>query len=64
MRKIIHGPDQPLILAVVARLEPRAGEILIRVAAAGLNRPDLIQRAGLYRPRPARPRRWGLRWRA
>ncbi|HRK62902.1 MAG TPA: hypothetical protein PLN53_00820, partial [Terricaulis sp.] len=48
MRKIIHGPDQPLSLAVVARPEPGAGEVLIRVAGAGVNRPDLMQRAGLY----------------
>lgn len=31
---------------------PRAGEVLLRVAAAGVNRPDLIQRAGRY-PVPA-----------
>lgn len=29
---------------------PRAGEVLIRVAAAGVNRPDLLQRAGHYPP--------------
>jgi NADPH2:quinone reductase len=27
---------------------PRAGEVLIRVAAAGVNRPDVLQRQGLY----------------
>lgn len=31
---------------------PRAGEILIRVEAAGVNRPDLMQRAGKYPPPP------------
>lgn len=31
---------------------PAAGEVLIRVAAAGVNRPDVIQRQGLY---PAPP---------
>lgn len=30
--------------------EPGAGEVLIRVAAAGLNRPDIMQRIGLYPP--------------
>jgi NADPH2:quinone reductase len=30
--------------------EPRAGEVLIRVAAAGINRPDLLQRQGHYPP--------------
>lgn len=29
--------------------EPKAGELLLRVRAAGVNRPDLLQRAGLYR---------------
>jgi NADPH2:quinone reductase len=29
---------------------PRAGEVLIRVAAAGINRPDLLQRQGKYPP--------------
>jgi putative PIG3 family NAD(P)H quinone oxidoreductase len=60
MRKIIHGPDTPLTLAVVARPEPGPGEILIRVAAAGVNRPDLMQRAGLYPPPPGAPETLGL----
>ena len=29
---------------------PGEGQVLIAVVAAGLNRPDLIQRAGLYPP--------------
>lgn len=60
MRKIIHGADQPLTLAVVARPDPGRGEILIRVAAAGVNRPDLMQRAGLYPPPPGAPETLGL----
>lgn len=60
MRKIIHGPDTPLSLAVVARPEPGPGEILIQVAAAGINRPDLMQRAGLYPPPPGAPETLGL----
>ncbi len=32
--------------------QPRAGEVLIKVAAAGVNRPDLQQRAGNYNPPP------------
>ena len=31
---------------------PAAGEVLIRVAAAGVNRPDVMQRRGLYPPPP------------
>jgi NADPH:quinone reductase len=32
--------------------KPAAGQILVKVAAAGVNRPDLMQRAGLYPPPP------------
>ena len=32
--------------------EPQAGEVLIKVAAAGVNRPDLLQRQGHYPPPP------------
>ena len=32
--------------------DPAAGEVLIRVAAAGVNRPDLRQRKGGYPPPP------------
>ncbi len=41
---------------------PRAGvgEILIRVAAAGVNRPDLLQRRGAYPPPPGAPDTLGL----
>jgi putative PIG3 family NAD(P)H quinone oxidoreductase len=60
LRKIIHGSDQPLTLAVVARPEPGRGEVLIRVAAAGVNRPDLTQRAGFYPPPPGAPETLGL----
>jgi putative PIG3 family NAD(P)H quinone oxidoreductase len=60
MRKIVHGSDQPLHIAVVARPEPGPHEVLIRVAAAGVNRPDLIQRAGLYPPPPGAPQTLGL----
>ena len=31
---------------------PAAGEVLIRVAAAGVNRPDVLQRLGFYPPPP------------
>ena len=60
MRKIIHGPDLPLTSAVVARPEPGPHEVLIRVAAAGVNRPDLTQRAGFYPPPPGAPETLGL----
>ena len=34
---------------------PRKGEILVRVAAAGVNRPDVMQRKGYYPPPPGAP---------
>ena len=37
-----------------------AGEILIRVRAAGVNRPDVMQRQGLYPPPPGAPLTPGL----
>ena len=39
---------------------PQVGEILIRVRAAGVNRPDLLQRRGLYPPPPGAPETLGL----
>ena len=40
--------------------EPAAGEVLIKVAAAGVNRPDVLQRRGLYPPPPGTPTIPGL----
>ncbi|HSO65388.1 MAG TPA: NAD(P)H-quinone oxidoreductase, partial [Ornithinibacter sp.] len=45
------GPDA-LVLADVDTPQPRAGEVLVRVAAAGVNRADLLQRQGHYPPPP------------
>ncbi|MDR3509277.1 MAG: NAD(P)H-quinone oxidoreductase [Caulobacteraceae bacterium] len=39
---------------------PAAGQILIRVGAAGVNRPDLMQRQGFYPPPPGAPVTLGL----
>ena len=45
------GPD---VLRVATRERPTAGrgEVVIRVAAAGINRPDVFQRQGRYAPPP------------
>ena len=45
---IAHEPGGPEVLHGVERPvpTPEAGEVLIRVAAAGVNRPDLMQRSG------------------
>jgi NADPH:quinone reductase len=50
----IHGFGGPDVLRPVERPLPRPGadEVLIRVAAAGVNRPDLLQRLGKYPPPP------------
>ncbi|RAI44580.1 NAD(P)H-quinone oxidoreductase [Rhodoplanes roseus] len=45
------GPDT-MVLAEAPEPELRPGEVLIRVAAAGVNRPDVQQRKGLYPPPP------------
>lgn len=46
------GPPEVLTLAERPDPVPAAGEILIAVAAAGVNRPDVIQRYGKYPPPP------------
>lgn len=47
-------PGDPSVLhwREVADPQPGAGEVLVRVAAAGVNRADLLQRQGLYPPPP------------
>ncbi|WGL17789.1 NAD(P)H-quinone oxidoreductase [Microbulbifer bruguierae] len=47
-----YGGPESMVLAEGHRPEPGAGEVLIRVAAAGVNRPDIVQRAGFYPPPP------------
>jgi NADPH:quinone reductase len=48
----IREPGPPQVLQAVTRPRPApaAGEVLIRVAAAGVNRPDVLQRKGAYPP--------------
>lgn len=48
----MSAPGGPEVLKLAARPLPRlkAGEVLIKVAAAGVNGPDLMQRKGLYPP--------------
>lgn len=48
----MSGPGGPEVLRVATRPLPRpvAGEVLIKVAAAGVNGPDMMQRKGLYPP--------------
>ena len=55
-------PGGPEVLVMVDRPvpSPAAGEVLIRVAAAGINRPDAMQRQGKYPPPPGAPSIPGL----
>src|ERR1700734_2758926 len=55
-----RGGPEALELAHIPRAEAAPGQILIRVHAAGVNRPDLIQRLGFYPPPPGAPSTLGL----
>ncbi len=48
----ITRPGGPLVLKPGKRgvPEPKSGELLVQVRAAGVNRPDVLQRQGLYPP--------------
>ena len=52
--KAAGGPDM-LVPETRPLPVPSAGEILVKVAAAGVNRPDVMQRMGLYPPPPGAP---------
>jgi putative PIG3 family NAD(P)H quinone oxidoreductase len=54
------GPPEALRLVRIDRPAPKPGEVLIRVRAAGVNRPDVLQREGLYPPPPGAPATLGL----
>ncbi|MHB8549666.1 MAG: alcohol dehydrogenase catalytic domain-containing protein, partial [Acidiferrobacterales bacterium] len=47
-----HGGPEVLVVGARATPAPGADEVLVRVAAAGINRPDILQRKGLYPPPP------------
>jgi NADPH:quinone reductase len=46
----ITKPGGPEVLVIAERPlpQPKPGEVLVKVAAAGVNRPDMLQRMGLY----------------
>ena len=55
MRYVDHGEGGPPAVMHVAQTAvpmPAPGEVLIKVAYAGVNRPDVAQRQGLYPPPP------------
>ncbi len=53
------GPDS-LVVAEAPIPEPAAGDVLIKVAAAGVNRADVLQRRGDYPPPAGAPKHPGL----
>ena len=50
----IYQPGAPEVMKLIEgpRPTPKAGEVLIRVQYAGVNRPDVMQRKGVYPPPP------------
>ncbi|MEY4285077.1 MAG: Phthiocerol synthesis polyketide synthase type PpsC [Pseudomonadota bacterium] len=55
MRVVLHdagGPPTCMHVGTVPVPEPKEDEVLIRVAYAGVNRPDCLQRSGRYPPPP------------
>jgi putative PIG3 family NAD(P)H quinone oxidoreductase len=59
---VASHPDGDGELAVVDRKVPKpaANEVLVKVGAAGVNRPDILQRKGMYPPPPGAPDILGL----
>lgn len=58
----IETPGAPEVLEIksIETPHPGEGQVLIQVAAAGVNRPDVVQRLGLYPPPPGAPDTLGL----
>ena len=54
------GDPEVLKLGEVAAPTPAAGQVLIRVAATSVNRPDVMQRQGRYPPPPGESQILGL----
>jgi NADPH:quinone reductase len=60
MQAIIADGEGGLVLVERPVPQPAPGEVLIKVAAAGVNRPDILQRSGMYPPPPGAPDVLGL----
>ncbi|MCG8443293.1 MAG: NAD(P)H-quinone oxidoreductase [Caulobacterales bacterium] len=54
------GGPEALEIHVIETPSPGPGEVLVDIAYAGVNRPDLIQREGRYAPPPGAPQSLGL----
>jgi putative PIG3 family NAD(P)H quinone oxidoreductase len=55
-----RGPASALKAVQIETAKAAPGQILIRVKAAGVNRPDIVQRLGMYPPPPGAPETLGL----
>ncbi len=63
MTAVVPGEDAGVRVARLVQVPvpiPGPGEVLIKVAAAGVNRGDLVQVAGMYPPPPGAPQTLGL----
>src|SRR3954449_9379612 len=60
MRAVVADGEGGVVIADRPVPEAGAGEALIKVAAAGVNRPDILQRRGMYPPPPGAPDVLGL----
>jgi NADPH2:quinone reductase len=60
MRAIVADGEGRLKVVEREVPQPGPGEVLVKVAAAGINRPDVLQRRGMYPPPPGAPDILGL----
>jgi len=60
MRAVVADGDGRIAIVDRPLPHPGPGEVLIKVAAAGVNRPDVLQRRGMYPPPPGAPDILGL----
>src|SRR5947207_1805221 len=60
MRAVIADGSGGLLMVERPVPDPGPGEVLVEVAAAGVNRPDVLQRRGMYPPPPGAPDVLGL----
>lgn len=60
MYAMLQGPDGALCWSEVSMPQIQDDEVLLKIYAAGINRADLLQRAGQYPPPPGWPDWFGL----